>query len=156
MAAGAEVEQIKTTSFGGTSAINLTGNEFGQTLTGNAGNNILNGKGGADTLHGGGGSDTFVFNTELTGGNIDTIVDFNAAFDMIVLDHSLFGLPAGELDAGAFHFGTAAADAADRILYDDATGNLYFDANGDEAGSLVQFAQLSAGLWLTHESFVVI
>ena len=55
--AGAEVETLSTTDSGGTAAIALTGNDFGQTIIGNAGDNFLNGGGGADTLQGLGGAD---------------------------------------------------------------------------------------------------
>ncbi|MEQ1951638.1 beta strand repeat-containing protein [Mesorhizobium yinganensis] len=56
--AGTEIELLTTTSFAGTAAINLTGNEFAQSIVGNAGANILSGGGGNDILNGGGGNDT--------------------------------------------------------------------------------------------------
>ena len=61
LAAGVEVEQLRTTSNGGTKAIDLTGNALAQTITGNAGVNILSdgGKGASDTLIGLGGDDTY-------------------------------------------------------------------------------------------------
>lgn len=52
----AVVEVLKTTSTGGTAAINLTGKDFGQTIYGNAGANIINGLGGNDSLRGYGGT----------------------------------------------------------------------------------------------------
>ncbi|WP_342153515.1 hypothetical protein [Methylorubrum sp. SB2] len=58
LAAGQEIEILTTTNAAGTGAINLTGNEFGQTIDGNAGANVLRGGGGADTLNGLGGLDT--------------------------------------------------------------------------------------------------
>ncbi len=61
----AHVEFLRTTSSGGTAAINLMGNALSQEITGNAGQNILHdgGKGAADVMKGGGGSDTYrVFN----------------------------------------------------------------------------------------------
>ncbi|MGY4329356.1 Ca2+-binding RTX toxin-like protein [Bradyrhizobium sp. LB7.2] len=74
LASGQEIERLDTTSTAGTTAINLTGNEFGQAIIGNAGANVLNGGGGADTLQGLGGSDTFVFRSGETQG--DVILDF--------------------------------------------------------------------------------
>ncbi|MFI0843847.1 calcium-binding protein [Mesorhizobium sp. IMUNJ 23232] len=59
LAAGADVETLRTTSNGGTSAINLTGNDFAQTIIGNAGANVLKGGGGADTMQGLGGNDVY-------------------------------------------------------------------------------------------------
>ena len=77
---GSEIEVLQTTNAKGKGAINLTGNDFGQTIVGNAGANILEGKGGADTLIGGGGKDVFVLsNAAVTNpgpGNIDTIADY--------------------------------------------------------------------------------
>ena len=58
--------------------------------------------------------------------------------------------------ADAFHIGAAAADAEDRIIYNQATGALSYDANGTGAGGLVKFAQLTAGLGLTNADFVIV
>src|SRR5204863_512013 len=81
--------------------------------------------------------------TPLGGGNVDQIADFVSGTDKIALDDAVFtGLGFGALPAGAFVTGTVAADADDRILYDNATGNLFFDADGNGAGAAVQFATL--------------
>ncbi|RTM13352.1 MAG: glycosyl hydrolase family protein, partial [Bradyrhizobiaceae bacterium] len=56
--AGSEVERIIAAS--GTTAINLTGNEFAQELDGNGGNNLVDGGLGADTMIGGRGNDTYL------------------------------------------------------------------------------------------------
>ena len=74
LAAGQEVERLDTTSAAGTTAINLTGNEFGQSIIGNAGANTLDGKGGADTMQGLAGNDTFVFRAGEAQG--DKVLDF--------------------------------------------------------------------------------
>jgi Ca2+-binding RTX toxin-like protein len=87
LGAGQSIETLETTNSAGTGAINLTGNELGQTIIGNAGMNFINGGGGNDTLTGGGGADTFVFNTALSAtGNVDRITDFDPASDTIRLD----------------------------------------------------------------------
>ena len=62
----------------------------------------------------------------------------------------------GALGANAFHTGSAAHDADDRIIYDSATGQLFFDADGSGGGAAVQFATLSPGLGLTASDFQVI
>ena len=59
LAAGVAIETLRTTNAAGTTAINLTGNEFANTVIGNAGNNILNGRGGVDTLQGLAGNDAY-------------------------------------------------------------------------------------------------
>ena len=56
---GTSVETLRTTSNGGTAAINLTGNELANALVGNNGNNSLNGAGGVDTMAGSLGNDTY-------------------------------------------------------------------------------------------------
>ncbi len=153
------IETLTTTSNAGTGAINLTGNALSQTITGNAGANRINGLGGNDTLTGGGGSDTFVFTTALGATNIDEITDFNVAADTIELENAIFTvLATGTLTAAAFRLNATglAGDATDRIIYDSATGNLYFDADGTGATARVQFAVLDAGLVLTNLDFLVV
>jgi Ca2+-binding RTX toxin-like protein len=134
----------------------ITGNSAANTLFGLDGADTLDGGLGADTLQGGPGADTYVFSSALGGGNIDAIVNFNVADDTIQLNSAIFtGLAAGALDASAFVVGSAAADADDRIIYDSATGALYFDADGAGGVGQIQFATLAAGLALTSADFIV-
>jgi Ca2+-binding RTX toxin-like protein len=60
LGAAVQVETLRTTSNGGTTAIDLTGNSFAQTIVGNAGDNLINGGGGLDTLQGLGGNDIYI------------------------------------------------------------------------------------------------
>lgn len=82
LSAGSEIEVLRTTNDKGKSAINLTGNEFGQTIVGNAGGNIIEGKAGADVLTGGAGKDIFVLSnaavTDPGAANIDRITDYSS------------------------------------------------------------------------------
>lgn len=157
LTAGAEIEVLAADNGAATSALSLVGNEFVQTIYGNAGANSLDGRGGSDALIGYGGSDTFKFTTALGSGNLDTVVDFVTGIDRIALDDAIFGLlPLGALTAGAFYTGAAAHDADDRIIYDGATGALFFDADGSGGGAAIQFAVLSQGLGLTASDFIVI
>jgi VCBS repeat-containing protein len=158
LAAGSEIETLSSNNYGATSALSLTGNASAQTLIGNAGANALDGGAGADTLLGLGGADVFRFTAALGGGNVDAIGDFSVADDTIALDDAVFtqigGL--GALNANAFVTGSAAADADDRIIYDSATGQLFYDADGNGIGAAVQFATLASGLALTANDFQVI
>jgi Ca2+-binding RTX toxin-like protein len=86
------------------------------------------------------------------------VEDFVAADDTIVLDRAVFNgiASSGALAAGAFHLGTAAGDADDRIVYDQATGRLFYDADGSGAGAQVLFATLTPGAALGAVDFLAI
>ena len=129
----------------GTTALNINAALVTNALsiTGNAGNNSLTGGLGNDTLTGGAGSDYFVFNTTAnTSTNKDTITDFLSGADHIQFSKAIFtGLGAiGNLTSGQFYSGTAAHAAADRIIYNSASGTLYYDADGTGAVAAVQVA----------------
>lgn len=164
---------------------NVQGSNGNDTIIGNAGANELRGMynqdslaglGGNDTLIGGDGRDTLaggLGSDVLTGGNVedvfvfagagtlqavDMITDMTAGFDDIWLSAAVFrnSGPAGALAAERFVLGTTALERDDRILYDAATGALYFDGDGNQAGAAVQFAQLATGLALTAADFVMV
>jgi Ca2+-binding RTX toxin-like protein len=80
--AGREIEVLRTVRPGAATAIDLTGNEFGQIVQGNAGANVLNGMGGNDVLRGLGGADTLVF---ADGYELDTAADYQAGVDQFDL-----------------------------------------------------------------------
>jgi len=90
LAAGSEIEVLRTTNDRGKGALNLTGNEFSQTLIGNAGANVLEGKGGADTFYGDKGNDTFVLSRDaLTNpAAVDRIMDYGSG-DVVDLSQVL-------------------------------------------------------------------
>ena len=113
-------------------------------LHGNAGNDILSGGAGSDVLTGGAGRDAFVFGTRPDVNAPDTIRDFSARDDTNRLHIKAFSslAHAGRLSADAFYKGVAADDADDRIVYDETSGALFYDADGSGAGAAVQFAQL--------------
>jgi phospholipase/lecithinase/hemolysin len=155
--AGAEVETLRTTNDKGKTNVNLTGNELDQDIVGNLGANRLDGKDGVDSLFGGGGKDSFIFSSAIGAGNVDTIEDFNARDDTILLDDAIFGGAPGALAVGAFVVGTAASQLDDRIIYDPGSHKLYYDADGSGGGAAIQFATLfGANLNLTSGDFIFI
>jgi serralysin len=138
---------------------NLIGSRFADTLSGDAGANVLGGGAGADRLTGRGGADAFLFsNKPVRSADADRIVDYAVEADRVRGDRDAFaGLgPAGKLAADRFHVGANAADAEDRIVYDRATGGLFYDADGSGSGAAVRFATLAAGLNMTEDEFRVV
>jgi Ca2+-binding RTX toxin-like protein len=184
LSAGQEIETLSAVDPAGNAAIDLAGNGFGQGMVGTNGTNLLFGDGGADdlaglggddillggdgddilnggaghdVLDGGAGADLLVFADALGVGNVDTIQSFVSGQDRILVENAVFtGLATGVLSSNAFTLGTAAQDADDRILYDSATGNLYFDADGNGAGAAMLFATLQGHPAITAGDFQVI
>jgi Ca2+-binding RTX toxin-like protein len=171
----ANVENLTLT---GSAAINGTGNALANTITGNGAANILSGAAGVDRLIGGSGNDRLIGglgNDSLTGGlgadifrfdaglssttNRDTITDFNARQgDGIQLENAVFTAltRTGTLAATAFRSGSSFTTAAQRILYNPATGNLSYDSNGNARGGVqALIATLTTKPALTSSIFVV-
>jgi Ca2+-binding RTX toxin-like protein len=134
-----------------------TGNELPNLIIGGAGNNRLDGRGGSDTLTGADGADSFVFSIAPGPDNLDHISDFAPGIDRIVLLEAVFsGVGAkGALAASAFHSGSAASDAAHRIIHDGSTGALWYDADGNGGQPALQFAQLGTGVALSAADFLI-
>jgi Ca2+-binding RTX toxin-like protein len=151
---------------GGSGHDKLTGGDGSDTLLGGGGRDNLNGGGGQDvlnggenrdTLRGGADADVFVFDTALVAGSYDVVADLAVGVDKVHLDDDVFqALAAGALPANAFHIGTAAATTDQHIIYDNATGRLFYDADGSDAGEAIQFARLKPNLALTENDFLVI
>ncbi|WP_299820447.1 M10 family metallopeptidase C-terminal domain-containing protein [uncultured Jannaschia sp.] len=129
-------------------------------LRGGRGSDLLDGGLGSDTLNGGRGEDTFRFSTALGMDNVDTIVDFDVADDMFLLDTLIFADAGSEgaLSFGAFRANNAgrARDADDRILYDRNDGALLYDADGSGDDAAVAFARLGTGLELSAGDFYLV
>ncbi len=128
-------------------------------LLGSSGNDTLAGLAGADTLTGGAGRDAFYFYEGPEGGGVfDTIKDFTVGVDKIWLYSPAFTALDldGPLSASALTVGNSATTADHRLIFDDQTGRLYYDADG--AGGLAQEVlatiTLSAGA-LSAGDFVI-
>ncbi|MBK9663923.1 MAG: VCBS repeat-containing protein [Nitrosomonas sp.] len=157
----ANVENLTLT---GASPINGTGNGLVNTITGNAANNQLNGGAGNDTINGGIGIDSLtggigndIFRFTTTG-QIDTVTDYNVANDTIQLENAIFTklTTTGTLAAAQFRIGAQAADSNDFIVYNNITGALSYDANGNGVGAMVTIAMIGVGLNMTNADIVVI
>ncbi|WP_114948944.1 calcium-binding protein [Microvirga calopogonii] len=122
-------------------------------LTGGAGDDRLVGGAGIDVLTGDQGRDTFVFDAALGPDNDDLIYDFSVSEDTIALSRSIFG---GFGSSVWVAVGQGAGPGGAQIVYDDTTGNLFYDADGAGGVAQVKFAHLTAGLTLTSGNFVLI
>ena len=172
---------------GGTAAINGTGNQLDNSLTGNVANNVLDGAAGTDLLTGGEGDDTLIGGSgddTLTGGNgidqfvystgkefttlevgIDTITDFVAGTDKIVLSKATFGAVtsiAGNGFSAVTDFSTVATDAevglsTGLIVFSAESKGVFYNQNGavDGLGTGAKFAAVSNATSLAASDFVV-
>jgi ELWxxDGT repeat protein len=135
----------------------LVGGHGNDTLDGGTGDDTLIGGRGFDYLIGGAGKDSFQLSRPLVG-DFDTIADFSVDDDKILISKAEFGLTQGlgVLDASLFRLGTSAVTASDRFIYNQSTGNLFFDADGFGGNTQVRIAQLSNQADLTNINITVI
>ncbi|MBD2248310.1 calcium-binding protein [Nostoc sp. FACHB-888] len=135
----------------------IVGSNGNDTLKGYSGNDILTGSKGNDTLIGEYGTDTFSFNSFNEG--VDSIDDFNTTNELIQVSAAGFGggLSLGILSTNQFTLGASATTNQERFIYNAATGGLFFDLDGSASGfTQVKFAQLSPGLSVSKNNFVVV
>ena len=140
--------------------LTLTGNATNNNLVGGSGNDTLLGLGGQDTLTGGLGAEKFRFNSPSDG--MDTITDFSrtqgdkielfgTGFNSLVWTDGV----SNALAPSVFSMGTSANSWTNSIIYNNSNGIVYFDADALGSGSQIALAQLSPGLNLTNQDFIV-
>ena len=129
---------------------NLQGGDGNDKLDGGNDDDYLNGGNGIDTLIGGAGADIFSFDSPVIAANADIINDFsgsgeNEDGDKIQLDAYFFSafLNSESVDGGNIAYGAKALDNNDFLIYDAATGKLYYDADGNGSKAQVLVATLS-------------
>lgn len=173
---GPNIEILRLT---GTADITGVGFDNDNMIVGNSGGNRLDGQGGrdvisggdgidfisggagADTLSGGNGIDAFYFDALGTSADRDTITDFVAGQDVLILSRNAFSafadVPFGSgLSATNFLVGTKAMSADHHIIYNAATGALYYDADGFGGAAQIQLATLSTKPVLHADDFSLI
>jgi Ca2+-binding RTX toxin-like protein len=123
------------------------GNGLDNSIAGNDGANLLAGGGGKDTLVGGDGADTFLFDVLATSADKDLIKDFVPGSDRIALAGTVFlafaGHEAGVLAPEELVIGAKATTANQHLVYNPASGALFYDADGAGGVAQVQIASLS-------------
>ncbi|MEB3339597.1 MAG: hypothetical protein VKJ25_02245, partial [Okeania sp.] len=119
----------------------LFGNNGNDILTGGNGNDKLNGGEGEDILTGGNGKDSFIFD-DFNKTETDEITDFILGEDKLILDKSAFKVIKSSKGKGfsrqrEFAVVDDAADVASSrafIVYNENSGELFYNANGNKAG----------------------
>lgn len=161
------------TFIGNTTGNALWGNAGDDTLTGVGGDDGLYGGDGRDRIYGGAGIDYVVGGTGLdmlTGGTeadyfhfmgptpgsdgVDSITDFASDDGIVINVHWAADLALGNLTAAQFRIGfgaTTATNAAQRVIYDMTTGDVYFDADGTGSAATVRIATLTNKAVLAYD-----
>ena len=164
MAAGSEIEELRSNYGAGATGLTLTGNDlvnlvvgggaadrlFGgggnDRLAAGAGNDTLEGGMGADRLEGAAGADTLRYHSVAEQG--DTIIGFVSGLDRVEVSAKGFGggLLAGALLAGQFAVNTTGQATAlpgqGQFVYESDAGRLWWDADGAGGASGVVLATL--------------
>jgi len=171
----ANVENLEFTGTTGWSATGnalnnrITGGSLNDFINGAAGNDVLIGNGGddallgalgADVMTGGAGRDRFNYAALDIAANRDTITDFTPGTDRIVFAHSAFLAltvgPGNSLLPTEFVVGPAATTASQHLVYDQAVGTLYYDADGVGGAAQVAIAQLTGNPVLGTGDFQIL
>jgi Ca2+-binding RTX toxin-like protein len=115
-----------------------------RSLTGGGAFDILRGGLGVDTLTGGTSGDYFQYTAVAEGGN--TITAWEAA-DKFTFARAAFGNLAGANVAAANFLSVAsghvATDASQKFIFDQATDQLWYDADGSGTGAAVFIADIT-------------
>jgi Bacterial Ig domain/RTX calcium-binding nonapeptide repeat (4 copies) len=146
---------------GGLGADNVTGGDGNDTLIGGGGNDQLAGNAGNDFLTGGAGQDGFLFKSnsafDTADFGSDRIIDFTIGTDKILLSQTAFGtITSAQI---AFVDSDLAAETSNGlIVYSGATGKLFFNQNGAQAGlgTGALFATLDSTPLLTVTDFQIV
>ena len=135
----------------------LNGSSGRDTLIGGSQDDTLIGGVGVDQLTGGAGADIFFYNA--INHRNDRITDFDTSQDTLIFSRAGFG---GELTPGRsiseeqFAIGLGATDEEHRFIYNQNNGNLFFDADGDDATPGLLITTLTNKPDLTHRDIFIV
>jgi Ca2+-binding RTX toxin-like protein len=147
---------------GGAGDDRLAGGSGSDTLIGGEGHDWLDGGAWKDVLTGGAGNDRFYFANAADAG--DTITDFQAGHDKIVLSAEGFGIAPNQhvafesTDQLRLYAGNAAYtdSSGPTLLYDTTTGRLLFDHDGHGAEKAQLVAVLTNTPKITFDDFLIV
>ena len=138
----------------------LIGGGGNDSLQGGAGDDVIIGGSGVDELTGGAGSDQFVFDSLTVTADRDTIKDFAHGVDRLVFSENAFaafaGTPTGQLPSSMFAAGTQATTVDQHVIWNAATGALFYDADGAGGAAQVQIALLQPGATVTYQDIALV
>lgn len=140
----------------------ISGRSGDDDIRGLGGNDTIYGSGGLDNLRGGTGDDTFVLQFVDFGfgpwffDDRDRIFDFQSGSDKLVLTYDfLYDNSGTNLNSlNYFVLGSGTQDADDIVVYDQALGRLYWDADGSGIGGRELVAILNAGQSLVASDII--
>ena len=177
---GQTADNVKVDASGITAnGLKFVGNANKNTFIGTQKSDVFVGNGGDDTLTGGLGADTFVYDkvitktatgdkatvaqtytdvtSNLTG--VDTITDFVSGTDKIQLNRDLFSAftSAGAINTSNIKqgAGAVASTASEFLVFDSNNHTLYYDADGNGAGTQVAIVTLTGVNTLMATDFVI-
>jgi VCBS repeat-containing protein len=138
-------------AFAGAGGDTILAGDGNDTVFGQKDNDQIHGGDGNDTLWGMQGNNTFWFDTALNAAtNVDRIMDFDPAHDLIRLSTAVFTAFSGSGTVAATAFGSVTSSGADigtftvgagvRIAFDSSTGGLYYDVDGGSLANATEFA----------------
>ena len=85
-------------------------------------------------------AESVTLNRAFSSGGFNTITSFDASVDKIALKTSFFG----KLRSTSIEIGAAATKKTTRIFADNATGDIYYDADGSGKGAAKKIAHYTA------------
>ncbi|PAX09214.1 beta strand repeat-containing protein [Sphingomonas lenta] len=149
-ATNGQIETLSAADQASVTGLTLLGDAGANRIIGNNGSNTLGGGAGNDVLIGLGRGDQFYF-AETGAANADVIQDFNAVNggDRLLLNNTVFAVGAAGTTLSDDQFfttsggDTTSAAGTAQIVYDAATGRLFYDANGGSITDAVLFATVS-------------
>jgi serralysin len=124
---------------------------------GQKGDDQIHGGSGNDVLWGMSGDNTTFFDTALDPlTNVDRIMDFDHAHDVIQLSTAFFTAFTGsgsptpaqfqQIESGGGDVGALSVGAAVRVVYDAFSGALYYDSDGGSLANATEFAVILTGV----------